>query len=217
MIREKRQLSVATLTAAMGNQDAALEVLESQGVKLLHFDVMDGRIWPQITVGTPFVAGLETTLLKDVHLLIEEPEKQIPGFVKAGADLLSFSVEGTGDLAATLAIYEGYPELVRGVSLDPGTEVEVLADFMDRIDYVLLLGVGPTTGKESFLNRLPAKMAKLRAMKDDLLICVDGAVKKETIEEIAAMKPDFVVSGSAIFDGQDPVGNLEFFGKVLEA
>ena len=69
---------------------------------MLHIDVMDGRIWPKITVGHFFVAGLKTSLLKDVHLLIEEPESQIPAFCKAGADMIAFSVESCNDIGAAL-------------------------------------------------------------------------------------------------------------------
>ncbi|MDA7882415.1 hypothetical protein N9A94_08945, partial [Akkermansiaceae bacterium] len=87
LIRSRPQLSVATLSADMGNQNAALQTLQENGVKLLHFDVMDGNIWPNITVGSPFVAGLKTELLKDVHLLINKPKQHIDSFAKAGADL----------------------------------------------------------------------------------------------------------------------------------
>jgi ribulose-phosphate 3-epimerase len=92
LIRSRPQLSVATLSADIGDQNSALQTLSQNGVNLLHFDVMDGNIWSNITVGSPFVAGLKTDLLKDVHLLIDQPEKHIASFAKAGADLISFSV-----------------------------------------------------------------------------------------------------------------------------
>jgi ribulose-phosphate 3-epimerase len=215
LIRSRPQLSVGTLTADMGNQNAALQLLQENDVKLLHFDVMDGQIWPNITVGSPFVAGLKTDLLKDVHLLIDQPEKHIPAFIKAGADLISFCVEYTDDIGTTLNLISENEEIVRGVSLNPATPVESIEPHLDQIDYVLVLGVGPDTGKQAFLDDLPAKIEKLRSLKPELLICVDGAVKKDTIEQIASMKPDFVVSGSAIFDGNDPVENLATFHRAL--
>jgi len=216
LIRSRPQLSVATLSADIGNQAAALQTLQENGVNLLHFDVMDGNIWPNITVGSPFVAGLKTDLLKDVHLLIDKPEKHIAAFAKAGADLISFSVEYTADIGATLSlISEANPGILRGVSLNPGTPLETIKPFLAQIDYVLVLGVGPDTGKEAFLDLIPAKIETLLNWKSDLLICIDGAVKKETIPQIAAMNPHFVVSGSAIFDGNDPVENLAFFNNAL--
>lgn len=215
LIRSQPQLSVATLTADIGDQKAALQTLVENGVRLLHFDVMDGVIWPTITVGSPFVAGLKTELLKDVHLLIDKPEKHIASFAKAGADLISFSVEYTDEIGTTLGLISEHDDIVRGASLNPGTPVETIAPHLDQLDYVLVLGVGPDTGKQSFLDDLPAKIAELRSLKPDILVCVDGAVKKETIDQIAAMKPDFVVSGSAIFDGNDPVANLTIFNNAL--
>jgi len=217
LIRSRPQLSVATLSADMGNQNAALQTLQENDVNLLHFDVMDGNIWPNITVGSPFVAGLKTALLKDVHLLINKPKQHIDAFAKAGADFISFSVEYTAHIDDTLARISAHENIVRGVSLNPGTAVSFIKKYLDQIDYVLLLGVGPYTGKEVFLDDLPAKIETLLAWKPDLLICIDGGVTKATIPQIAAMKPHFVVSGSAIFDGHDPVENLAFFNQVLSS
>jgi ribulose-phosphate 3-epimerase len=85
--------------------------------------------------------------------------------------------------------------------------------YLDQIDYVLLLGVGPYSGKDLFLDDLPAKIKTLLEWKPELLICIDGGVSKNTIAQIANMKPHFVVSGSAIFNNEDPVENLAFFNK----
>ena len=80
---------------------AGVRLLEETGAHLLHLDVMDGRVWPKITAGADLLKGLRSNLPKDVHLLIEEPEKQIPGFAKAGADIISFSVEYCSDVAGS--------------------------------------------------------------------------------------------------------------------
>ncbi|MDG1670121.1 MAG: ribulose-phosphate 3-epimerase [Akkermansiaceae bacterium] len=217
LIRSRPQLSVATLSADMGNQDAALQTLKENDVNLLHFDVMDGNIWPNITVGSPFVAGLKTDLLKDVHLLINKPKQHIDAFAKGGADLISFSVEYTAHINDTLARISAHEDIVRGVSLNPGTSPSFIKDYLDQIDYVLLLGVGPYSGKELFLDDIPAKIKTLLEWKPDLLICIDGGVNKNTIAQIAAMNPHFVVSGSAIFNNEDPVENLAFFNNAISA
>jgi len=215
LIRSRPQLSVATLSADMGNQNAALQTLLDHEVNLLHFDVMDGNIWPKITVGAPFVGGLKTDLLKDVHLLINKPKQHIDDFAKAGADLISFSVEYTAHIDDTLARISAHEDIVRGVSLNPGTAPSFIKKYLGQIDYVLLLGVGPYSGKETFLDDIPAKIATLLEWKPELLICIDGGVNKSTIEKIAAMKPHFVVSGSAIFNNADPAKNLAFFNREL--
>ena len=194
LIRSRPQLSVATLSADMGNQNAALQTLKENDVNLLHFDVMDGNIWPNITVGSPFVAGLKTDLLKDVHLLINKPKQHIDSFAKAGADLISFSVEYTAHIDDTLSRISTHEDILRGVSLNPGTSPSFIKNHLDQIDYVLLL-----------------------EWKPELLICIDGGVNKTTIPEIAAMKPHFVVSGSAIFNNENPVENLAFFNNAISA
>ena len=217
LIRSRPQLSVATLSADMGDQNTALQTLKENDVNLLHFDVMDGNIWPNITVGSPFVAGLKTDLLKDVHLLINKPKQHIDAFAKGGADLISFSVEYTAHINDTLARISAHEDIVRGVSLNPGTSPSFIKDYLDQIDYVLLLGVGPYSGKELFLDDIPAKIKTLLEWKPELLICIDGGVNKNTIAQIAAMNPHFVVSGSAIFNNEDPVENLAFFNNAISA
>ncbi len=217
LIRSRPQLSVATLSADMGNQNAALQTLKENDVNLLHFDVMDGNIWPNITVGSPFVAGLKTDLLKDVHLLINKPKQHIDAFAKGGADLISFSVEYTAHINDTLARISAHEDIVRGVSLNPGTSPSFIKDYLDQIDYVLLLGVGPYSGKELFLDDIPAKIKTLLEWRPELLICIDGGVNKNTIAQIAAMNPHFVVSGSAIFNNEDPVENLAFFNNAISS
>jgi ribulose-phosphate 3-epimerase len=217
LIRSRPQLSVATLSADMGDQNTALQTLKENDVNLLHFDVMDGNIWPNITVGSPFVAGLKTDLLKDVHLLINKPKQHIDAFAKGGADLISFSVEYTAHINDTLARISAHEDIVRGVSLNPGTSPSFIKDYLDQIDYVLLLGVGPYSGKELFLDDIPAKIKTLLEWKPELLICIDGGVNKNTIAQISAMNPHFVVSGSAIFNNEDPVENLAFFNNAISA
>lgn len=217
LIRSRPQLSVATLSADMGNQNAALQTLKENDVNLLHFDVMDGNIWPKITVGAPFVGGLKTDLLKDVHLLINKPKQHIDDFAKAGADLISFSVEYTAHIDDTLRRISAHEDIVRGASINPGTSPSFIKQYLDQIDYVNLLGVGPYSGKELFLDDIPAKIATLLEWKPELLICVDGGVSKDTIPQIAAMNPHFVVSGSAIFNNEDPAENLAFFHNALKA
>ena len=97
--RSSPQLSVGILTAEMMNLSSEIQLLEKVGIELLHIDVMDGNIWPKITVGAPFLSGLKTTMLKDVHLLIDKPEKHIEAFAKAGADIIVFSVEYCKDIS----------------------------------------------------------------------------------------------------------------------
>lgn len=209
------KLSVGILAGDVMNFAASIALLEQFGV-LLHLDVMDGRMWPKITAGAPILAGMRTRLRKDVHLLIEEPERHIEDFAQAGADVIAFSVERCGDVSATLdkiaaAANANDPArgIVRGVSLDPATPVDVLQPAEYKFDLVVLLAVGPDTGKQSFLDSLPDKIAAVRALKKDAVIVVDGAVTKDNIGEIAALGPHVIVTGSAAFAG-NPADSIRY-------
>jgi ribulose-phosphate 3-epimerase len=209
------KLSVGILAGDVMDFGASIALLERFGV-LLHLDVMDGRVWPKITAGAPILAGMRTRLLKDVHLLIEQPEKHVEDFAKAGADVITFSVEHCGDVAATLDLIGRMTNandpargILRGVSLDPATPVDLLKPVADKIDVAVLLAVGPDTGKQEFIAALPEKIAAMRALNDGVVIFVDGAVTKDNIGKIAAMGPNGIVTGSAAFAG-DAAANIQF-------
>jgi ribulose-phosphate 3-epimerase len=216
------QLSVGILTADMMNLGKDIQLLEKAGVELLHIDVMDGTIWPNITVGASFLGGLTTAMLKDVHLLIDNPQKHIESFARAGADIIVFSVEYCDDVSRTLKMI-GQMEnvnnpqrgILRGVSLNPKTPVDVIEPVMEDVDVVVLLAVGPDTGKQNFISELPVKIAALKKLKNDVAIFVDGAIKRDNIVQVSGMGPDVIVTGNAIFDGKNPTGNLKFMMEAI--
>lgn len=212
------KLSVGILAGDVmdfGSSIALLEQFEQAGV-LLHFDVMDGRVWPKITAGAPILAGMKTRLLKDVHLLIEEPEKHIDDFAKAGADIISLSIEHCRDVGGALDaigaaknVNDPARGILRGVSLDPATPVAAIAGLADKFDVAVLLAVGPTTGKQDFIAQLPEKIAEVRKLNPHAAICIDGAVTKDNIGQLAKLGPHGIVTGSAAFAG-DPAANIKF-------
>lgn len=210
------QLTVGTLTT--DDQTVAIETLVAAEIPMLHIDIMDGQVWPKTTVGPEFVAELETDLIKDVHLLVNHPEDHILAHAAAGAGAISFSIEYTDDLAGCLGLIEqGGDHILRGVSLNPSTPLATIEPFLDQIDFVILLAIGPDTGKEVFFDTLPAKMDQLRQWKPELLITIDGAVKKDNVDRVARMEPDLIATGSAVFDGVDPAGNLAFMKGQIQA
>jgi len=220
--KESPLISVGILTADMMNLASEIQLLEDAGIKLLHIDVMDGRIWPKITVGAGFLGGLKTTMLKDVHLLIDKPENHIESFVKAGADIIIFSVEYCDDVSRTLSVISQMENInnpdrgiLKGISLNPETSIDVVTPVINDIDIVLLLAVGPKTGKQNFISELPERIAELKKIKEDVLIFVDGAIKKDNITEVAAMEPNVIITGSAVFDGKAPKENAEFMLKAI--
>ena len=215
-------ISVGILTADMMNLGSEIELLEKTGVKLLHIDVMDGCIWPKITVGPGFLGGLKTKMLKDVHLLIDKPERHVENFIKAGADIIIFSVEYCADVSQTLSRISQMENandpdrgILKGLSLNPETPIDIITPVIDDVDIVLLLAVGPKTGKQNFISELPDRIAELKKIKDDILIFVDGAIKKDNIAEVAAMGPNVIITGSAVFDGKDPAANAKFMMEAI--
>jgi ribulose-phosphate 3-epimerase len=214
-------LSVGILTADRTALDSAINLLEDADVPLLHLDVMDGKIWPKKTVGPSFLDGLETTMFKDVHLLIDKPEEHIESFAKAGADIIAFSIEYCADVGQTLKLIDRMENanvaergILRGVSLNPDTPVDTIRPVIDDVDVVVLLAVGPETGKQNFISDLPGKIEAVKELSNEVVIFVDGAIKKDNVAHVATLGAEVVVTGSAVFDGIDPAKNLTF---MLEA
>ncbi len=211
-------ISVGMLTADLAHLGDELALLERTGVQLVHYDVMDGRFCPMLTVGAPIVAAVNTPLLKDVHLMIEEPLDRLPEFVKAGADIITIHAESTRHphralqaLATMSNANDPDRGLVRGVALNPGTPIDALDPLLADCELVLLLAVNPGWGGQSFIEHTAARLAQVRERIThtgrDIILGVDGGVKRDNLARIAAMGPDVIVTGSAVFDGKQPEAN----------
>lgn len=211
-------LSVGIATADLARLGEEVELLAGSGVPLLHFDVMDGRFAPILTFGPPLVAAVRTSLLKDVHLMIEDPLATVGEYVAAGADVVTIHAESTRHphrvlqaLGAMKNANDPSRGLVRGVGLNPGTPLEALDPLLDDCELVLLLAVNPGWGGQGFIANTAARAAQVRAKiaasGRDLLLCIDGGVKRDNIGAIAALGADVIVTGSAVFDGKDALGN----------
>ena len=209
------QLSIGTLTGDMMNHANEIKILEDNGIHLLHLDVMDGTIWPKISVGSGFLAGLQTDLLKDVHLLTSHPEKHVADFAAAGADIITLQIEDCADLPATLTnIREA--GCLSSVGIYPTTPIEDLLPHLDLCDVVFLLSISPDTGKETFFDVVSTRINQLRELKSDLVIAIDGAVKKDNVGELATYQSDLIVTGSAIFDGNDAAANIHHMQAAIQ-
>ena len=229
LLGDAPQLSVGILTADLGRLDDELRRLEAAGMVMVHTDVMDGVFCPMLTVGAPFVAAQRTSLLKDVHLMIDEPLEKVGMFVKAGADMLTFQVESARNPHRVLQVLgdasnANHPSrgIVRGIAVSPGTPLEVLPPLLDELDYVMLLAINPGWGGQRFLHATETRLARVRAMVAahgrPILVGVDGGVTKANIATVAAMHPDVIVTGSAVFDGTPEVeANARFMQSQLGA
>jgi ribulose-phosphate 3-epimerase len=198
-----------------------LKLIEKAGVKLLHVDVMDGCFCPMMTVGPPFIKALRTPLLKDVHLLIDEPLNKVEDYVAAGADMITVQVESCRHIHRVLQSLgkmtnANDPDrgILRGVALNPGTPLEFISPLMDELEMVFLLAVNPGWRGQKFIASTGARLERLRQMirdaKKDILVGVDGGVTRDNIGDVARMNVDIIVTGSAVFDGKAPLENAKF-------
>ncbi len=211
---------MAADVAALGSEAARIE---QAGAKLLHFDVMDGHFCPMLTVGAPVVKAVATRLIKDVHLMVEEPLDKLAGFVDAGADILTIHLEASKHphrlLQTMRALAPPGKGLVRGIALNPGTPIEAAAPLLEEVEFVLLLAVNPGWGGQSFIAGTARRMARLKEMiaasGHDILTGVDGGVTKNNIAEVARLGADIVVTGSALFDGKPLDQNIREMGRAL--
>lgn len=212
------QISVGVLTADWLSLGSQLQLLESAGVGLLHFDVMDGCFCPMLTMGAPVVAGLKTPLLKDVHLMIEEPLSKLEGFVAAGADIVTVHAEATRHIHRTLQALGKMTNandpgrgIVRGLALNPGTPLETLDPLLDELEMIVILAVNPGWGGQKFIAATRERVERLKKkVGDNVLICVDGGITRDNIAEVARMGADIIVTGSAVFDGKAPLENAKY-------
>jgi ribulose-phosphate 3-epimerase len=183
--------------------------VERGGAKMLHLDVMDGHFVPNLTIGPPVVESIRkaTKLHLDVHLMIENAERYVVGFVEAGANSVSVHYESCRHLDATLGLIRNAGALA-GIVLNPATPVSVLEDVLGVADYVLLMSVNPGFGGQKLIPYVLEKVRKLDRIRRErnlaLPIEIDGGVHQENLAEVVRAGCDWIVTGSAVFHSPDP-------------
>jgi ribulose-phosphate 3-epimerase len=218
-------ISVGVVTANLLSLGSEIALLEHTGTKVAHIDVMDGCFCPMMTVGPPFIKAIRTSLLKDAHLMIDEPLEKVAEYVAVGADIVTIHAEAGSNTHRVLQklgtlTNANDPErgVVRGVALNPGTTLEVLDPLLDELELILLLSVNPGFRGQKYCASTSHRIARVQRMIQDsgkdIILCVDGGITKENIAEVAATGADLIVTGSAVFDGKTPEANAHF---MLEA
>jgi ribulose-phosphate 3-epimerase len=222
MLREScPTVSVGILTANLLTLGSELSLLERAGVKLIHIDVMDGCFCPMMTVGPPFIKALKTPLLKDAHLMVEEPLEKVAQYAAAGADIITIHPEACRHPHRALQQMRGLSNandpgrgIVRGMALNPGTPLETLAPLLDELELILLLAVNPGWGGQKFVAATSARITRVKQMIADsgreILLGVDGGITRANAAEVAKTGVDLIVTGSAVFDGKAAEENARF-------
>ena len=198
------ELSPSLLSADFTDLKSEIEVLDKNGVKYLHLDVMDGMFVPNISFGPMIIKQLRplTNMIFDVHLMIEDPDRYVQSFKDAGADILTVHYEACKHLHRTISYIKSLG-MKAGVSLNPATNIDVLDYVLEDLDLVLVMSVNPGFGGQSFI---PSALDKIKNLKEkikernlNVIVEVDGGVKTTNVKDVVEVGADLIVSGSDVF------------------
>lgn len=191
----------------------------SRTADLIHIDVMDGHYVPNLTLGPVVVEAIRSysDLPFDVHLMVNNPGDWLSSFAEAGADTLVFHYEAV-DHAHRLLQQIRELGCTPGISINPGTPLNVLEEVLPYVDLVLLMTVNPGFGGQSFIPTMPDKIRRLRRMIDerglDVHIQVDGGVNRSTVRTCYEAGANLLVAGSACFGADDPAEEVNVLRKL---
>ena len=202
-------IAPSILSADFARLGADVDAVLKAGADWVHFDVMDNHYVPNLTIG-PLVCdalrnyGISAPI--DVHLMVQPVDRLIPDFVKAGASLISFHPEASNHVHRTIGLIKDQG-CQAGLVLNPATPLSVLDFVLEDLDLVLLMSVNPGFGGQKFIHSALAKLAAVRQRISEsgkvIRLEIDGGVKLDNIQAIAAAGADTFVAGSAIFSSKD--------------
>ena len=205
-------LAPSILSADFANMGDQLEALAKGGAKYVHLDVMDGHFVPNISFGVPVIASLKKEAVRrgldlvfDTHLMILAPQKYAKEFVKAGADIVVFHYEACASPCEVHEIIDYISNLGAkvGLAISPDTPVDVLFEFVNKIDMALIMSVYPGFGGQSFIETALEKSKALRTYAPELDIQMDGGISLANYKMVADAGTNIIVVGSAIFNETD--------------
>ena len=202
----KRNISPSILSADFTNIRQQIEVVESAGASRLHIDVMDGHFVPNLTFGPFIIKQIKalTNMHFETHLMIENPHEYLEKYIQAGSDTVIFHYEASKDIQRDINIIKDNGVLA-GIAINPDTKPEVLKEYIDKIDYILVMSVFPGFGGQSFIAETLKTMEALVDMRADrnILIGVDGGVNLKTIRKVYDTGVDVTIVGSGLYKAEN--------------
>ena len=214
-------LSPSILAADFKNLGQQIVDVDNAGAQYIHIDVMDGSFVPSISFGMPLIKSIRSATDKvfDVHLMIVDPIRYIREFAEIGADMITFHLEAAPDVTAVIDEIHSLGKRA-GLSIKPGTPVEELVPYLDKVDMILVMTVEPGFGGQPFIeasyDRIKAVRAMLTERGLDTDIQVDGGITKENVRSVIAAGANVIVAGSTVYRG-DAAQNAKDLLKLMES
>mgnify|MGYP001391890345 CR=1 FL=1 len=205
---KKIQISPSILSADFSQLGMEIKRLENGGADLIHIDVMDGHFVPNLTIGPPVIKSLRKhcSLKFDVHLMISPVHKYIEAYANAGADIITIHPEATQNLADSIKEIKNLNKKV-GVSLNPESKIELITEFLDQIDLVLIMSVNPCFGVQKFMPEVLDKIKQLKIIQQEKKlnfdIEIDGGINFENCKIAIDAGANILVSGTTVFKSND--------------
>ncbi len=202
------QISPSILSADFSQLGSEIKRLEEGGADMIHVDVMDGHFVPNLTIGPPVIKALRNhcSLKFDVHLMISPVHKYIEAYADAGADIITIHPEATQNLGESIKTIKDLKKKV-GVSLNPESKIELITEFLDQVDLVLIMSVNPGFGGQKFMPEVLDKIKQLKKIQQDkdlnFDIEIDGGINFENCKIAIDAGANILVSGTTVFKSND--------------